>query len=154
VLELQKYSDDIQELETTEQAMVLRGVLQDAQKYLRELISELDINLIRIMREQNVESFEWGFDEDTKRKVYVAKEKKEKITDTRKLRAMLTSDDQAERELSHAALSSSQSAWKMAQVKILADTLGLNLIETTYGNKVVVKEVPVKLLKQGEKNNG
>lgn len=143
--ELERYHYDIQELESTEQAMLLRGVLQDGIKRIKELIGELDTELIRLMREQSIESFEFGMD-DMRRKIYVAKDKKEKITSTSKLRDMLFSEDDAERELSRAALSTGQSAWKIAQVKILADTLGIDLVETTYGDKVMVKEIPVDKL--------
>lgn len=149
--ELKKFHYDIEELESTEQAMMLRGRLQDGLKYIKELIAELDLELMRIMREQDIQSFEWGIDE-LRKKIWVGKKKTEKITNLAKLRQMLFSEDEAEREMSRAAMSSGQSAWKVAKVKELADTLGLDLVQTTYSDKLEIKEVPVNLLKKGDSN--
>ena len=68
------------------------------------------------------------------------------------MKKMLCSEDAAEREMANLALTGSQAAWKIAQVKILADTLGIEgLIETTYEDKIEVKVIPVEQIEKRAK---
>lgn len=120
---------------------------QDARAELNEIISKIDAVLIEKMKSENIRSFETG-PEEARQKIIYGQKKTEKLTNPGKLVKMLFSANEAERELSRNALSGGSSAWKIAQVRTLADTLGIeDLIETTVEDKIEVKAIPVNLLK-------
>lgn len=133
--------DDLHEL------VNFRSLIEEARKKLMDLIRELDERLIMRMDEENVHEFQFGM-EGSQSTIKKAKEAKHKIKDTGVLRKMLVSENPAERELANKALAGGQSAWKIPKVRELADTLGLDLIETTFSDKVVIKVVPTDMLKQ------
>ena len=113
-----------------------RFKLEQAVSEIKEIKKHLDESLIKKMKDSGLEAVEIG-----DFKIFPAKRKTEKIKSVGKLIEMLTSENMAERNLSRAALSSGQSAWKIAQVKVLADTLGLDLVETKWEDKVEIKAI-------------
>lgn len=130
-----------------ENMMIARVQIDEAIKRLKEFKSQFDEELLIEMDDQEVTSFPF---EHGMHSIIVSKGKKKKTTiNTKALTSMLTSGDPNERGVALNALSGSQSAWKAAQVKVAEDTLGTTgLIETTYEDKVVIKEVPVEVLEQ------
>ena len=122
---------------------------------LREIRDELDDELVRRMKEENVVEFNTMLKGEPA-KVWYSREKKEKIKNTRTLENMLfdglvpgpedNPQSQARRELAKRALSGGQNAWKIPQVRLLVDTLGLDIIETTFGDKIKVKAVTDEIL--------
>jgi len=108
---------------------------------LRQIKADLDAELILRMAEAGIKEFQYG-EPGQGVKVKAFKESKKTIKDTKVLREMLWCDDEAKRDMARKALSESQSAWKTAQVRVLADTLGLDLIETTWTDKIVVAVIP------------
>ena len=120
--------------------------IEDAIKLLRKYKEDLDTYMIGKMKEQGIREIASMLNGEEV-KVYYAPEKKEKIKDVRVLQRMLVSDNQSEREMSLQALSGGQAAWKMGAVRVLQDTLGLDLIETTVQDKLEIKVLPLKMEK-------
>ncbi len=141
--EIQPFADKLEDISSKEELVWYRLRLQDAKSQVQIVIDELDKILVQKMKESDTKEMEIA-----DYKVFLQKEKKETIKDTRVLVKMLTSDNEAERELSRRALSGGQSAWKISQVRLLQDTLGLDLIETNWGDKIKVQMVDKKFLTQ------
>ena len=130
-----------------DELFVCRLKIEEAMQELKKIKANLDEELIRRMKEDGIKSFNVMLGENMSCVRY-GKVKKQEITNTKKLKEMLTSESHSDRELALNALSDGQSAWKISQVKILQDTIGLEgLVKTTYGNKIEVQVVPVDLLK-------
>jgi hypothetical protein len=141
---------DYELTENIDQLFEFRLKIEQAQKELKRIKELADQELIRRMKEQNIESFETQLS-GMKNKIYYAEEKKEKITDPKRLEKMLFEGEDNEAELARRCLSFSASAWKPAKVRELADTLGIDrkeLIETNYGQKIEVKILPIELLEK------
>ena len=134
--------------ESNEALFVWRMRIEDARKELTEIKAKLDEELIRRMKEQNISSFEIAL-ANGKNKITYGKKKTEKITDPLRLVKMLFSENEGERELSRKALSEGQSAWKIAQVRLIADTLGMpELIKTTFEEEIKLQIIPVEMLEK------
>jgi len=131
-----------------------RLAIDGAIKRLKEIKEEFDAELIRRMKEAKLDGVE--IDAPTGRvKVYWSKKKKEIITDLKRLQNMLLAGTSDEQALAQRALAGGQSAWKLPQVRVLADTLGLtDLIETTYEDKVEIKILPVEMLEKRKAVSG
>jgi len=140
--------------ETCRDVFTMRLRIEDAMKILKEYKKECDMYLIGRMKEEGKEFFKEKLANGMNIIKY-GKVKKEKIVSTKRLIEMLNSEDEAERELATKAISGGQSAWKIAQVKVLADTLGIDdLIETKYEDKIEVKVIPIEQIEKREALRG
>ena len=141
-------SEDIQDWYTW------RCKVQDGIARMKEILKEFDEEMMQKMDDLGTASFDSGM-EGGKVRVIKGKVKKDKITDIPRLVKMLQSPDEATREMAFLALSGSQSAWKVAQVKILADTLGIEgLVATTNQDKLEIKVIPQAILDAKHKPKG
>lgn len=146
-MELQNYGD-FEFIEDNHNLFTFRCKIEDAMAVLRNFKAKLDEQLILKMTEQDIAEFETG-PEDNRTLVKRTKEKKDKLKDTKRLRKMLLTGTQPERELAERALAGGQSAWKIPKVREMADTLGVSqdeFVETTWTDKVIVKALPVDIL--------
>ena len=122
-------------------------LIQDAKAKLREIESEAKEEMMRRMKEEGVREFRTG-PEGQQNLVRYGRKVTHKIKDTRRLIKMLWSANEAERDLSKEALAGGQSVWKIAQVRVLCDTLGIDdLIETQEKDELELKVVPIDQLK-------
>ena len=142
---------DFELQEKVEDVFGFRLMCEDAKAELKELIGKIDAHLIAQMKEKGISEFKMQLASGIN-KICYGKKKVEKVIGAEQLQKMLFSDNEAERELSRKALAGGASAWKTAQVKILADTLGLTgLVETTWKEEIELKVIPVEMLeKQGK----
>jgi len=128
--------------------------IEEAMALLREYKEKLDEELVRIMREDGVEEFK-SVIRGKPAKVWFSKEKKEEAADTRRLINMLHGNEgDAARDLAFRALSSAKSGvWKTSQLRVLADTVGIDskeLIRTTFGDKIKVQAVEEDILERAK----
>jgi len=134
--------------ETCRDVFTMRLRIEDAMKILREYKKECDEYLIDRMKEEKIESFEEHL-ASGKNIIKYGRVKNEKILSPKRLIDMLDDEDTAKRELVRRALAGGQSAWKMAQVRVLCDTLGIkDLIETKYEDKIEVKVIPIEQIEK------
>jgi hypothetical protein len=126
-----------------------RLLIESAQAELREIKEKLDAELIRRMKEDNIKEFNTLLN-GQQAKIYYAKNDKEKIINPERLYKYLTEGQPEEQALAARCLSYAASAWKVAKVKELCDTLGIEqkeIIQKTEGDKIEVKILPVEMLK-------
>ena len=140
---------DYELAETNEDLFVKRLLMEQARAELKKLIEQVDEELIRRMKEQGIKEFsmQTGGGEQ---KIYYAKKKTEKVIATIRLQEFLLDGEYDERQLARRSLSNNASAWKIAKVRELCDTLGIEqkeIIEIKVEDKLVVKAIPVEKLK-------
>jgi len=131
---------DYEMLEKPEELLEFRFHIEDARAKLKEIMDSLDEFMILRMKELGIASFEYGPDE--RRKLVKYGKTASKKVDTAKMLHYLRSGTDDEREMASRALSSGQSAWKATAVQEMADTLGIQLVETTFKDKIILKVIP------------
>jgi len=128
----------------------LRNRIDDATALLAKYKAELDEELIRRMKEQKRASFTMQLASGKSIITYKPK-KKETITDAPRLEKMLFEGSKDERELAKKAIPMSPSSWKVAQVRVLCDSLGINqkeLILKTFQDEIKLSLIPVEMLER------
>ena len=138
---------DFEELDTIEKLFDFRLHIEEAIAQARKAKSMLDNKLLDAMKENGVESFEYGMEEN-KIVVSIAKEKKDSVN-TEKLISWLKSEDEAERDMALKCLAGGQSAWKPAMARLIQDSIGCkDLCKTTWYDKVKLSAIPKKTLER------
>jgi hypothetical protein len=137
---------DHTEVERTPDALFIHRLrIESAMAELRRIKDELDQELILVMKEKGIASFEFGM-EERRQIVKYGKQKKDTIN-ANALRKWLSGTDE-ERLMALDCLSGGQSVWKAAQVRMIQDSIGRDdLIKTDWFDKIEVKAVPVDKLK-------
>ncbi len=140
-VELLESFRDYEAAKTLNEVYWFRLGIDSAIAKLREIKKDLDQEMIRRMKEEGIREIIHD-DGQNKTKVYVGHKTSERIKDTSVLIDLL----KAGHELAYKALSSGQSAWRIAQVRLLADTLGLDLLEIKTEDTLEIKDVPMAVL--------
>lgn len=148
---LDKLYDTLQETTDKDALYFVRLGVEDMRSLLKKMLDAFDAKMVEIMKGEKIHEFEAG-PEGRRAVIYYGKEKDETLTDDglRTLRDMLKSAE-PDVQLALLALPTSASAWKLARVKEIADTKGLErdeMIRTEYKDKVAVQYVPKYILEK------
>jgi hypothetical protein len=134
-----------EKVESNEGLYLLRLKIDDAMKILKDIKKNLDKELIQRMQDENVKKIEVILGEK-KTVVSYGNKKIEKVINPDVIKNYLMSGNETEKALAYRALSGGQSAWSVAKVREMADTLGMTLVSCTYESELVIKETPIDAL--------
>jgi len=136
---------DFEDAETNDELFMARIGIDGAMARLKEIKAKLDEELMRRMTEQGIAKFQFGDANADDGKIVEMKHEAIPAMDTKKLTNMLLGDDPDRRDMARRCLSSGQGAWKKAEVRDVADTIGdRDLIKYTRTGRIVVKAIPNK----------
>jgi len=129
---------DWEVVENLEELVIWRYRIEDAMRTLKEYKAKLDEHLIFTMKEQGVKEFSTG-PEGNRQTIKYGKKMARKVN-AKALMQMLCEGTTDEHLAAKSCLSSGQSAWKAAQVELIADSMGReDLVKKEFSEKIEVK---------------